>query len=111
MEQGIRKTLKDRYKILLICILLFSIGLRSAAFFTPHNGFDEVVYLKLAEKTYHNPIDYTLRGTDILTNYRIRAFGQYFQNERRNRGKTWIAGDWRSAPDQIGLFGRISNRA
>lgn len=78
MEKGFREVLKDRNKLILIGILLLSIGLRSAAFLTPHNGFDEIVYLKLAEKAYHNPLDYTLRGTDILTDYRVYAFGQYF---------------------------------
>jgi len=78
MRNRIREAIfKDNYKLLLIGILLFSIGLRSVAFITPHNGFDEVVYLTLAEKAYHNPLDYTLRGTDILTDYRIHAFGQY----------------------------------
>ena len=76
MGNTIRELLKDNSKLLLVLILLLSLALRSATFITPHQGFDEVIYLKLAEKTYHNPFDYTLRGTDVLTNYRINAFGQ-----------------------------------
>lgn len=53
--------------LILFAILLFSLAIRIPAFFIPHLENDEVIYEKLADQVSKSPLNYTLRGTDILS--------------------------------------------
>ena len=50
----------------LAALLLLSLALRLPAYFIPHVENDEQIYQTLADKVARDPLDYSLRGTELL---------------------------------------------
>ena len=60
-------TQKIKHSTILLGILLFALAVRLPVLFVAHTENDEIIYNTLTNQVLKNPLNYTLRGTNLLS--------------------------------------------